>query len=616
MLLGAALVACALPEYRTGRGQREGGGTSALGGVATGGDHPDGSSTIGGTVALGGQAGQPGGASGGAVAIGGTAATGGSLAGTSSGGAFAGGTSGGTNPQGGALAGGGEAGNGGQAGLAASGGVVIGGAGASGTTAGGAGGGTAAGGVDTGGTATGATISGGTATGGTGTGGVSMGGAPAGGVPTSGTATGGAPSGGVATGGVGTGGGATGGSSSTGGTLATCDPNLPSTGTYYIAAPNGTGTMCVPTSPCSASTAIGKLAPGQTAYLKGGTYSGLTVSNSGSPGNYIKIVAYPCELPIVDSGGVSLTGTYISIQGIVSRNAVTGFANDWIDGNGHVEFINCIADMHSRGGIAFYSGTGVHVKQCIVAHTGYSTTSSWSSGVELYGAQGTYQDNIVEQTVSFENIDNEQHTDGSGFIADVNGTGATFVNNIGFRNGGSCIRVTTSNGTHIINNSCYHNGMDPAAQSPANPDEIFFSSSATTGSVLYNNIAVATGTVGDTQAMSGSAAATSANNLTNNTNTISFWVDADVTSVTNPDFRLSPAATNNIVGKGTTAEAPSEDIGFDPRCITKVAPTGTGVQSWWIYSIDYAYIEKIGGVAQCFHPKARSGPPDIGAYAF
>ena len=37
--------------------------------------------------------------------------------------------------------------------------------------------------------------------------------------------------------------------------------------------------------------------------------------------------------------------------------------------------------------------------------------------------------------------------------------------------------------------------------------------------------------------------------------------------------------------------------------------------SWWLYSIDYDYIKNIGGTAQCFHPKARSGSPDIGAYA-
>jgi len=406
----------------------------------------------------------------------------------------------------------------------------------------------------------------------------------------------------------------------TGGTTApgTCDPALPSSGTYYVASANGTGSTCSASSPCSASTAIGKLAPGQTAYLRGGTYASINVSKSGSAtdGN-ITVAAYPCELPIIDPGSVGISGTYVSIQGIVARNSAGGFGNGWTgsgttNSNGHIEFINCIADMHSRNGIAFYSATGIHIRQCIVAHTGFSTTSSWSSAVNMYGVQGTYKDNIIEETVAFENADMQNHTDGSGFIVDDIGTGVTFVNNVGFRNGGSCIRLTTTTGTHIINNSCYNNGLDPAATGPSTPDEIFFSSSATTsGAVLYNNLAVATGKGGDTSAIFGSNGATLGNNVTNNTGAIDFWVDA---AGTNPDFHLTSTATS-VIGKGTSTEAPSEDIGFDPKCITKTAPTGTGVQPWWLYSIDYDYIKGIGGVAQCFHPKARSGAIDIGAYA-
>ena len=440
-------------------------------------------------------------------------------------------------------------------------------------------------------------------------------------------ARGGTPgNGGTGTGGVTAAGGTTsaggttgsGGDTGTGGTPATCDPTLPSSGTYYVAASNGSGSTCSPASPCSASTAIGKLKGGQTAYLKGGNYSSLYVTISGSEADgYAKIAAYPCELPIIEGGGVNLTGTYVSVQGIVARNSATGFGNGWTGGgttnsNGHLEFVNCIADLHSRNGIAFYSATGVHIKQSIVAHCGHSTSSSWSSAVNIFGAQGTYQDNIVEQNIAFENMDNQKHTDGSGFIVDDIGTGTTFINNIGFRNGGSCIRLTTSTNTHIINNSCYGNGLDPAATGPSTPDEIFFSSSATTnGAVLYNNIAVASGKGGDTQAIFGSNGATSATNVTNNTGTIDFWVDA---AGTNPDFHLKSSAST-IIGKGTAAAAPSEDIGFDPKCITKTAPTGTGVQDWWLYSIDYDYIKNIGGVAQCFHPKTRSGAPDIGAYA-
>ena len=122
---------------------------------------------------------------------------------------------------------------------------------------------------------------------------------------------------------------------------------------------------------------------------------------------------------------------------------------------------------------------------------------------------------------------------------------------------------------------------------------------------------MATGKGGDTQAIFGSTGATSGSNVTNNTGTIDFWVDA---AGTNPDYHLKSSAST-IIGKGTTTEAPAEDIGFDPKCITKTAPTGTDVQSWWLYSIDYDYIKSIGGVAQCFHAKARSGAIDVGAYA-
>jgi hypothetical protein len=421
---------------------------------------------------------------------------------------------------------------------------------------------------------------------------------------------------------------ASGGAPGTGGSSGACVPSIPN-GTAYYGSPTGSGNACSAASPCSLGTALGKVTGGVTVYLRGGTYNGsgyLAISGSGTASSWAVLSAYPCELPIVDLGAssaISLTGTYISIRGVAAINGSAGFGNKWTGGgttnsNGDLEFINCIADMNSANGIAFRSAKGVHIKQCITSHTGWSTTQSWSSGVDIFGAQGTYQDNIVEQSIAFENVDMQHHSDGSGFIVDDTGTGTTFVNNIGFRNGGSCIRLTTSTGTHITNNSCYNNGLDPGAGSdpaysqPKTPDEIFFSSSeTTTGAVLTNNLVVATGQAGDTQAIFGSNGAALGNNLTNNTNAIDFWADA---TGTNPDFHLKPTATSAI-GKGTTTEAPSEDIGFDPKCITKKAPTGTGVQSWWLYSIDFDYIKSIGGIAQCFHPKARTGTADIGAYA-
>jgi hypothetical protein len=410
-----------------------------------------------------------------------------------------------------------------------------------------------------------------------------------------------------------------------------CDATPPP-GPAYYASPTGTGTACSLAEPCALTTAAGKPRPGETVYLRGGTYPPqgtslwFDVAVSGDPsGGWITFAAYPCELPIIDAGGVSITGSYLRFDGIVSRNAVSGFGNRWTGGgttssNGHLEFLNCIADGNSMNGIAFRSATGVHVKQCIVAHNGSSTTASWSSGVDLFGAQGTYRDNVVESTVAFENVDMQHHSDGSGFIVDDIGTGATFVNNIGFRNGGSCIRLTTSTNTHIINNTCYHDGLDPQAGSdpqypePKSPGEILFSGPDTwSGAILLNNLAAASGWNGTQTAFvnAGSIPIAPYNVGVDGSGATPFFLEPDGI---NPDFRIAPGS-GAVIGTGSAAEAPATDIGFDPKCITRASPTGAGVQGWWIFSIDYAYIRSIGGVARCFHPKARSGPPDLGAYA-
>jgi hypothetical protein len=406
---------------------------------------------------------------------------------------------------------------------------------------------------------------------------------------------------------------------------ARCDP--PATAGAWFASPTGSGTACTLAAPCALSTAAGKPGPGETVYLRGGTYKVqyFDVSRSGDASRgFVTFAAYPCELPVID-GGVGVSGTYVRFDGLVAINAATGFGNRWTGGgttssNGHLEFLNCIADGNSMAGIAFRSATGVHVKQCIVAHNGSSTTASWSSGVDLFGAQGTWRDNVVESTVAFENVDMQHHSDGSGFIVDDIGTGATFVNNIGFRNGGSCIRLTTSRNTHLVNNTCYHDGLDPQAGSdraypePKSPGEIFFSGPDTwSGAVMLNNLAAASGWNGTQTAYAntGTVAVAPYNLGVDRSGPTPFFAAPDGV---NPDFRLAAGATS-VVGAGTPTEAPATDIGFDPRCITRAAPRGSGVQGWWIYSVDYDHIRAIGGVARCFSPRPRSGAPDLGAYA-
>jgi parallel beta-helix repeat protein len=359
-------------------------------------------------------------------------------------------------------------------------------------------------------------------------------------------------------------------------------------------------------------------AAGDMLYIRAGTYtSAIYPTVSGTAAAWITISAYPGELPILDGAGATVGGSgleptsvavqYLRVVGLVSRNwPSSGFSNGFNFPSSHVEFRNCIADGNGINGIAFYKATGVLIQSSIIAHNG-NQLPSFSSGVNLFTAGGTFQDNVVRGNVSFENVDiSSNHSDGSGFILDQNSTGALFDSNIAFGNGGSCIRLTNSSGAHIVNNTCYHNGVDPANAFTVH--EIFFSDNTSRTNVLAsNNLAAAiAGRMGFSQTTG--TGSTFRNNLQINNNgpTPFFMNPAGV------DFR-PVAGSTTVIDQGNTGDAGPNDIGFDPRCIRQ--QSGQAVARWQ-YAVDYTYIASVGGVAGCFSPGPRTqGPaPDLGAY--
>jgi len=387
--------------------------------------------------------------------------------------------------------------------------------------------------------------------------------------------------------------------------------------TDYYASPTGSGSTCSESSPCSLSTAAGKTNGGDTVHLRAGNYSGLTASRSGADGSWITFAAYTGEVPFVS--GVNVTGNYIRFDGLVSRNnQYGGFGNPYsaacsAQTAGYIQYIHCIADGNGLNGIAHYCAPGLLIEQSIIAHNG-AGPASWSSGVNLYGVTGGTSSNIVRETISFDSWDSStNHSDGSGFILDEYSAGATFINNIGFENGGSCIRLTNSSNSLIVNNTCYGNAKDAQAQYN---DEIMYSDATSrTGAILVNNVSIPTTT--GKNGIGNASGITQSNNVTSG----SAAMFVSVPGATNIDFNLTSSATTAI-DKGTTSNAPTNDIGFDPKCITKGTPTGVYVGSgntmptWWTYVIDYAYIQQIGGVAKCFNTRTRTSVPDIGAFEY
>jgi hypothetical protein len=103
-----------------------------------------------------------------------------------------------------------------------------------------------------------------------------------------------------------------------------CSASVP--GTSYFAAPNGTGTACTASSPCSLATAIRNAGPGDEVVLKDGVYNydgGATVRD-GAPGRPIVIRAEnPQGATIARPKGnkwdvlFRVRHSYITVRGIV-----------------------------------------------------------------------------------------------------------------------------------------------------------------------------------------------------------------------------------------------------------------------------------------------------------
>ena len=370
--------------------------------------------------------------------------------------------------------------------------------------------------------------------------------------------------------------------------------------TNYYVSPTGSGTDCTHGSPCALSYGATNAQAGDYVVLLDGTYTNqpLIAVNSGTASAWITFVADTGAVPILDGTGSATpnadgsampttgvgsdTSVYVQYIGLVARNWASGFSNQWtgstteFTANGNWKYINCIGDGNTRNGFAFNSAKGVTIHQCLSAHNGTSTKSSWSSAFQLYAVQGTASDNVVDENVAFENMDAQKHTDGSGFIVDTMVTGVAFINNIAFLNGGSCIRLTKSTGIQIINNTCYHNGRDTTDTGPTNPGEIYFTDGGqTSGLTFLNNIGVATGSTQDPTSAWVFNGGMGSITVASNNKTSATFAGADGT---NPDFHL--ASGSPLINAGSSTSAPGTDIGFDPKCITKTKATDIAVPSW------------------------------------
>ncbi len=255
--------------------------------------------------------------------------------------------------------------------------------------------------------------------------------------------------------------------------------------TYYVATTGSdavAGSLAAPFATLAHAAGIAN--PGDTIYMRGGTYaltdSGVQISRSGSSGNYINVFNYPGETPILD--GINITTSSHSaiqltdvswwhFQGLEIKNAgASGIYLAGVSSHNIVEF--CHLHHNSRiqtsgaGGITVQSGSDNLILNNDSHHHGiYGSTGGdgigvgslltgnivrgnrvWRNnddGIDLWDANGV----LVENNWSWENGKKDDLTPSGG-------------NGDGFKLGGG----DAGDGNHIIRNNLawrnQHNGFD------------------------------------------------------------------------------------------------------------------------------------------------------------
>ena len=156
--------------------------------------------------------------------------------------------------------------------------------------------------------------------------------------------------------------------------------------TLYVS-PNGSGSTCSDSSPCSLSTGVDSLKKGYHLYLKEGTYnvkSGISIDASGSSSSYIVISSAPNEKAILtstktDSASLfEIEGSYLIIENLTFKNVEAKNVQGIVfygGGQNHIIIRNNVFDSlrtpkvksdYGANGILLMGETDKAIKQIVI----------------------------------------------------------------------------------------------------------------------------------------------------------------------------------------------------------------------------------------------------------
>jgi hypothetical protein len=192
------------------------------------------------------------------------------------------------------------------------------------------------------------------------------------------------------------------------------------TANYYVATNGNDNNPGTQTSPWrTIQKAANTLNGGQMAYVRGGTYSEqVTITRSGSSGNYITISAYPGETVIVNP---SYSGTYqgsidirnnswVKIVGItIAGSSSSNWCGVWIYGANNIYIQNCTVHDIRRSGLYAEQSSYITYDGCTVYATqqaGFDSPGQQNENVNMIRVSNfEIKYCHVYSTANFESID-------------------------------------------------------------------------------------------------------------------------------------------------------------------------------------------------------------------
>jgi parallel beta-helix repeat protein len=256
--------------------------------------------------------------------------------------------------------------------------------------------------------------------------------------------------------------------------------------------------------------ATGRLSPGTTVYVNGGTYNeSVGIGASGNASAWITFQATPGQNPVINAkgSGFRITGNYIKIIGFnitATENGVEG------NNSHHLQIMNNVVHDCGCTGIGGVRTDYMNIENNITYRNSF--TSPWQcSGISIYQAVDSDNNsgfhNTLRGNISYAN-ENKVKPNGGGDITDGNGIilddfrntqkiisgskvpyrAATLVeNNIVFGNGGRGVHVFESDNITVRNNTSYKNLKTPGLGRGNGEINVARSKN----SFIYNNIAYA-----------------------------------------------------------------------------------------------------------------------------